>query len=92
VSRTLASCHPRSTNAGFSPRGSYAAKRSFEPTPDDSCLVLELGAEIDVPGQGTIGMPRPLVVTVGGEEVDLGGMEIWLSDATLVRRRGIRIA
>jgi hypothetical protein len=54
--------------------------------PEGHCLVLELGSEVDLPDGGTLGMARPLDVAVGGEQVDLGEVEIWLRDATLVRR------
>ncbi|MGC5055094.1 hypothetical protein ACLQ2S_27035 [Micromonospora sp. DT48] len=54
--------------------------------PVGRCLVLELRSEVDVPDGGTLGMKQPLDVVVGDAQVNLGEMEIWLSDATLVRR------
>ncbi|GLZ00783.1 hypothetical protein [Actinoplanes sp. NBRC 103695] len=63
-----------------------AGKEVLTTYPDGQCLVLELGSDVDVPNGGTIGMAVPLNVVIDGATIELGGMEIWLNEATLVRR------
>jgi hypothetical protein len=54
--------------------------------PEGHCLLVELETEIVAP-EGPLGIALPLAVQVGEQQIDVGQMEVWLTDATLVERR-----
>lgn len=54
--------------------------------PEGHCLIVELDTEITTP-EGPLGIVVPLIVHVAQQQVDLGQVEAWLKDATLVERR-----
>ena len=54
--------------------------------PEGHCLIVELDTEIAAP-DGPLGIAVPLIVHIGEQQVDLGQVEAWLKDATLVERR-----
>jgi hypothetical protein len=51
--------------------------------PEGQSLVLEVGPEVELPS-GPFGIMVPLGVTVGAERLELGQVEVWLDDPTIV--------
>ncbi len=53
--------------------------------PEGQCLIVELDTEISA-AEGPIGVTVPLTIQVGADQINLGLVEVWLADATLVER------
>jgi hypothetical protein len=53
--------------------------------PEGHCLVLALDAAITEP-EGTFAVSVPWTVDVGAQRIDLGRVEVWLTDSTLLER------
>jgi hypothetical protein len=54
--------------------------------PEGHCLWIELPADAVV-SEGTFGVTLPLFAEIGGQRVELGTVEAWLTDPTLIERR-----
>jgi hypothetical protein len=54
--------------------------------PAGHCLIIELEADITAPGE-TFGISLPLMVDIGGQSIDLGRIEAWLTSPTLIERK-----
>jgi hypothetical protein len=55
--------------------------------PEGQCLMVELKTEIEGVEDGPLGINMPFMVQVGDQRIELGQLEVWLADATLVARR-----
>lgn len=53
--------------------------------PEGGCFIVKFDTDIETP-EGTFGIAVPLIVHVGEQQVDLGQVEAWLTDAMLVER------
>lgn len=54
--------------------------------PEGHCINAVLDTDVAAP-QGEFGITTPMTVRIGDQVVDLGTIELWLSDPTLVDRR-----
>jgi len=57
--------------------------------PEGHCLVIELATDITA-SEGSLGVSVPLTVDIDGQEIDLGRVEVWLNNPTLIERKEYR--